>query len=43
MAKAGAARMFYQDASLYILDEPSAALDPKAEDEVFHIVRNEGQ
>ena len=32
------ARMFYQDAPLYILDEPSAALDPQAEDEVFQML-----
>ena len=36
--KLALARMFYQDASLYILDEPSSALDPKAEDEVFRIL-----
>ena len=36
--KLALARVFYQDASLYILDEPSAALDPKAEDEVFRIL-----
>lgn len=27
--------MFYRNAPLYILDEPSASLDPQAEDEVF--------
>ena len=32
------ARMFYQDSPLYILDEPSAALDPQAEDEVFRLL-----
>ena len=32
------ARMFYRDAPLYILDEPSAALDPQAEDEVFRML-----
>ena len=30
--------MFYQDSPLYILDEPSAALDPQAEDEVFRLL-----
>ena len=33
--KLALARMFYRNAPLYILDEPSASLDPQAEDEVF--------
>ncbi|MBS4192864.1 ABC transporter ATP-binding protein [Bacillus sp. FJAT-49705] len=33
--KIAIARAFFRDASLYILDEPSAALDPESEKEVF--------
>ncbi len=33
--KLALARMLYRNAPLYILDEPSASLDPQAEDEVF--------
>ena len=33
--KIALARTFYRDASLYILDEPSAALDAQSEDELF--------
>ncbi len=36
--KLGLARMFYRDTPLYILDEPSASLDPKAEDEIFQML-----
>lgn len=33
--KLALARMLYRNTPLYILDEPSASLDPQAEDEVF--------
>ncbi|GAA4191458.1 ABC transporter ATP-binding protein [Gryllotalpicola kribbensis] len=33
------ARAFYRDAPLVVLDEPSAALDPRAEDELFSSLR----
>ena len=32
------ARMLYRDSEIYILDEPSAALDPQAEDKVFRLI-----
>lgn len=38
--KIALARMFYRKAMLYILDEPSAALDPQAEDEVFRLMNS---
>lgn len=34
--KIAVARAFYREASLYILDEPSSALDPKAENSMFN-------
>lgn len=34
--KIAIARAFYRDASMYILDEPSSALDPKAENSMFN-------
>ena len=34
------ARSFYRDAPLLILDEPSAALDPRAEHELFSTLRD---
>ena len=34
-----AARGFYRDASLLIMDEPSSALDPRAEDALFQAIR----
>ncbi|MFE0153552.1 ABC transporter ATP-binding protein [Nonomuraea sp. NPDC059007] len=34
------ARTFYRDAPFIILDEPTAALDPKAEDDLFARVKN---
>ena len=34
------ARSFYRDAPLLILDEPSAALDPRAEHELFATLRD---
>ena len=34
------ARSFYRDAPLVILDEPSAALDPRAENELFTTLRD---
>ena len=37
--KIALARMFYRDASVLILDEPSADLDPKAEYELFRSIR----
>lgn len=37
--KIALARMFYRDASVLILDEPSADLDPKAEYELFQSIR----
>lgn len=33
-------RAFYKDAPILILDEPTAALDPIAENEIFSLVRN---
>ena len=39
--KIALARMFYKDASVLILDEPSADLDPKAEYELFQAIRSE--
>ena len=36
--KLALARMLYQNAELHILDEPSASLDPQAEDEVFRLL-----
>ncbi|MEU4242716.1 ABC transporter ATP-binding protein [Actinoplanes sp. NPDC026619] len=35
-----AARGFYRDAPLLIMDEPSSALDPRAEDALFQALRN---
>lgn len=37
--KIALARMFYKDASVLILDEPSADLDPKAEYELFQAIQ----
>lgn len=37
--KIALARMFYRDASVLILDEPSADLDPKAEYELFQSIQ----
>src|SRR5690606_20028454 len=34
------ARAFYRDAPLVILDEPTAALDPEAEEELFRRMRH---
>lgn len=34
--KVAVARAFYKDSSMYILDEPSSALDPKAENSLFN-------
>ena len=34
------ARAFFRDAPLLILDEPSAALDPRAEHELFSTLRD---
>ncbi len=34
------ARMFYRDMPMFILDEPSAALDPKAEDDIFRLLES---
>ena len=34
-----AARGFFRDADLLIMDEPSSALDAKAEDQLFSVVR----
>jgi len=34
-----AARAFYRDADLLIMDEPSSALDPRAEDTLFQAIR----
>ena len=39
--KIALARMFYRDASVLILDEPSADLDPKAEYELFQSIQRE--
>lgn len=39
--KIALARMFYRDASVLILDEPSADLDPKAEYELFQTIQSE--
>lgn len=39
--KIALARMFYRDASVLILDEPSADLDPKAEYELFQAIKRE--
>lgn len=39
--KIALARMFYKDASVLILDEPSADLDPKAEYELFQSIKRE--
>jgi ABC-type transport system involved in cytochrome bd biosynthesis fused ATPase/permease subunit len=36
--KIALARMFYRNTGVFILDEPSAALDPQAEDEVFRLI-----
>lgn len=36
--KLALARMLYRDAKMYILDEPSASLNPQAEDEVFRML-----
>lgn len=38
--KIALARMFYRDASVLILDEPSADLDPKAEHELFQAIQS---
>jgi ATP-binding cassette subfamily B protein len=38
--KIALARILYRDVKMYILDEPSAALDPQAEDEMFKIIEN---
>jgi ATP-binding cassette subfamily B protein/ATP-binding cassette subfamily C protein len=38
-----AARAFYRDATLLICDEPSAALDPRAEAALFQQLREHGQ
>jgi len=35
-----AARGFYRDADLLIMDEPSSALDPRAEDTLFQAIRD---
>lgn len=35
----GIARAFYRDAPLLLLDEPTAAVDAKAEEELFNVVR----
>jgi ATP-binding cassette, subfamily B, bacterial len=35
-----AARAFYRDADLLILDEPSSALDPRAEETLFETIRD---
>ena len=35
MQKIAIARAFFREADIYILDEPSAALDAQSEDEVF--------
>ncbi len=35
-----AARGFYRDADLLIMDEPSSALDPRAEDALFQAIRS---
>ena len=37
--KMAIARAFFREADIYILDEPSASLDAKSEDEVFHMFR----
>ncbi len=37
--KLALARMFYREAPLYVLDEPSASLDPQAEDEIFRLLQ----
>lgn len=39
--KIALARMFYRDASVLILDEPSADLDPKAEHELFQAIQRD--
>lgn len=39
--KIALARMFFRDASVLILDEPSADLDPKAEYELFRSIQSE--
>lgn len=39
--KIALARMFYREASVLILDEPSADLDPKAEYELFQAIQRE--
>ncbi len=38
--KIAIARAFFSDAPVIILDEPSSALDPEAEDEIFRSFRN---
>lgn len=37
----GLARTFYRDKECFLLDEPSAALDPKAEYEIFNKIKKE--
>lgn len=38
--KVALARGFYRDASLLVLDEPTASIDAKAENEIFEKVEN---
>jgi ATP-binding cassette subfamily B protein len=38
--RVNAARGFYRDADLLIMDEPSSALDPRAEDALFQAIRS---
>lgn len=39
--KVALARMFYRDAPVLVLDEPTAALDPKAEHQLFETIQEE--
>lgn len=39
--KVALARMFYRDAPVLVLDEPTAALDPKAEHSLFRTIQEE--
>jgi ATP-binding cassette subfamily B protein len=40
MAKVALARAYMKDAQVLILDEPTAALDARAEYEVFNVLQN---